>query len=168
MTAHLSDEDLFALAIPAAGIPEALPSHLSDCLACTRALSAWKSAVRELADDAGSLDQRTAEEWTAGEDRTLEALRRTHPGRRSRPLGWAVGIAASLLIAVLAIPLRHVVGFARTLPVDSTALSAQDQADDALLRDVARMSRADEGDGSWSSLAPEPGSGAREHEEDHL
>ena len=164
MSAHLSDEDLFALAIPAAGIPEALPSHLSDCLACTRALSTWKSAVRELASDAGPLDRRTPAQWAMAEDRTLEALRRARAGRRSRPLRWAVGIAASLLIAVLAIPLRHAVGFGRSVSPDNAALSAQDQADDALLRDVARMSRAEDSgnDGSWNTLVPEPGSGACE------
>ena len=169
-TPHLTDAELFGLAIPAAGIPEALPAHLSDCLECARSLSEWKAAVRDLVRDAGPLDRRSAAEWTLAEDRTREAIRRAAGRRRALPLRWAVGIAASLLIALLAIPLRHAAprspGSAAAPDATSPALSAQDQADDMLLRDVARMSRADdsEGAGSWSTLAPEPGAGGRDEE----
>jgi len=35
---HLTDAELFALAAPATGEPEALPKHLSTCRTCSRAL----------------------------------------------------------------------------------------------------------------------------------
>jgi hypothetical protein len=39
--------------------------------------------------------------------------------------------------------------------VTTAAFSAQDQTDDNLLRDVARLSQGEDS-GSWSTLAPEP------------
>jgi hypothetical protein len=182
-TPHLSDAELFGLALPPAGMPEALPSHLSDCLACARALSEWKAAVRELCDDAASLDRRSPEDWSLAEERTLQAIRRSRAGGGRMHWGWTAGIAASLLLVALVIPLRDALrsGASRSAPLPSVtaagtapsgvaALSAQDQADDALLRDVARMSRAEDSGGSWSTLAPEPGSGDRGQAqgEDHL
>ena len=46
---HLTDAELFGLAAPAAGEPEALPPHLSTCQECSRALQEWKASVRALA-----------------------------------------------------------------------------------------------------------------------
>lgn len=158
---HLTDDALFALALPAAGMPEALPAHLSDCLACTRALSEWKNAVRDLAAEGETpIARRTPEAWAAAEERTMQAIRRSRFAGRAVPLRWAVGIAASILLFVLALPLQRA-GSHR--PAAASDLSAQDQADDALLRDVARLSRGDDGN-NWSSLVPEPGRG----DEDHL
>jgi hypothetical protein len=164
--AHLTDAELFGLAIPAAGVPEALPAHFSDCLACTRALQEWKMAVRDLAADSGSIGSRSPEEWAAAEEKTIEAIRRAQFARRPQPWRWAVGVAASLLLVALAIPLRHTVQWTRPGVPAATDLSAEDQADDALLRDVARLSREDDGGGSWSSLIPD--SGASTREEDRL
>lgn len=164
-TTHLTDAQLFGLAIPAAGAPEALPSHLSDCLACSRALQEWKGAVRDLAGEMGPIGGRTPEAWADAEDRTMRSIRRAGFVRRGTPLRWGVGIAASLLLIALAVPMRR--SGSGTAPAAGTAaseLSPQDQADDALLRDVARLARADETGGSWDSLVPEPGTASREEE----
>ena len=156
---HLSDADLFTLAVPPAGEPEALPGHLSECLACSRALSEWKTAVRDLADeDADVLAQRSEAEWNALEEKTLSALRRNR-GRAARTSWrWLAAIAAALLLFALALPLRQ--RSQRPAPAaaaSSAEMSPQDQADDALLRDVARLSRGDEGAGDdWDSLVPDP------------
>jgi hypothetical protein len=74
-------------------------------------------------------------------------------------LRWAVSIAACLLVGVLAFPVirKSVRGADNASGRAATAaMAAQDQKDDALLRDVARLSRGEDG-GSWSTLAPEPG-----------
>ncbi len=162
---HLTDAELFGYAIPAVGSPEALPSHLSDCLSCSRALQQWKSAVRELARDTGSLDRRTPGEWKEAEGRTMDAIRGTRLAGSTAPLRWAVGVAASLLLAALLLPLRGsgVPGPSRTA-ASASELSSQDQADDALLRDVARLSRAEDAGGSWNTLVPETGMAGREEE----
>jgi hypothetical protein len=165
-TRHLTDGELCALAIPAHGSPEALPRHLSDCLACTRALSEWKEALSSVADDAGPSDSRTERDWDLTAKQTLERIRRSpRIDRRIASMRWAVGIAAALLLAVLALPLRPG-GSSRLSPAaerdrdhehERAELSGQDQADDALLRDVARMSRAEDELGDpMDSLVPEP------------
>ena len=162
---HLTDEELFALAVPPAGEPEALPRHLSGCFRCSRALQDWKSAVRELADEeVAALDRRTPAEWEALENETIEALRRSRRSVRRQTLKWVVSIAACLLVAVLLLPARRSDRRQAARPA-AEALSAQDQKDDALLRDVARLSRGEDS-GSWSTLAPQPGSeGSPEEEE---
>ena len=92
---HLTDAELFALAVPAAGEPEALPAHLSRCQDCSRALLEWKGAMRAMADeDVAELDRRSPEEWRAAEEATLSAVRRS--GRMAggrHPMRWAIGIA---------------------------------------------------------------------------
>jgi len=156
---HLSEAELFGLAVPPAGEPEALPGHLSECLACSRALSEWKAAVRELAsEETEAIDRRSDAEWTAVEDKTIAAIRRARAGRRAS-WRWVATIAAALLLFVLALPLRRVAS--RPAPTrastPSSEMSAQDRADDALLRDVARLSRGDESpDDDWISLVPDP------------
>lgn len=159
-TKHLTDDALFALAAPTAGLPEALPPHLAECLACSRALTEWKIAVRDLADrDEEALSGRSPEEWAAAEDATLAALRRAGaPGRgRSRSLRWALPIAASLLLVLLLVPRRDVPSGATPPPDDETAgLSAQDRADDALLRDVERLALGEESESGWDELAAVP------------
>ena len=169
VTPHLTDAELFTLAVPPVGEPEALPRHLSECFRCSRALQEWKLAVREMADEeTEALDRRSAAEWEALENGTIEAMRRAGRKRRAPAVKWAVSIAASLLLAALLLPAMRKTG-RDALPRPGTAgaaLSAQDQKDDALLRDVARLSRGEDY-GSWSTLAPEPGA-ARGAEEEQL
>jgi hypothetical protein len=157
---HLTDDVLFALALPAAGVPEALPAHLLACPRCTRALADWKAAVRDLGDrDEDVLDRRTADEWSAVEDATLEAIRREGaPGRRrARTLRWAIPVAASLLVFALLVS-RTTDSTPAAGPSDDTAgLSAQDRSDDALLRDVDSLASGDESPAGVGALAPDPG-----------
>lgn len=156
-TDHLTNDALFALALPAAGVPEALPAHLLECLRCARALADWKNAVRDLAErDENDLEKRTAEEWSAVEDSTLAAIRREGaPGRgRARTLSWALPVAASLLVFALLVAGRQ--SPAPEAATDTAGLSAQDQADDALLLDVDRLASGEESPGGWGALAPEP------------
>ena len=69
---HLTDAELFTLAVPPVGEPEALPRHLSECFRCSRALQEWKLAVREIADeDTEALDRRTPAEWEGLENATI-------------------------------------------------------------------------------------------------
>lgn len=157
---HLTDAELGALAVPAAGSPEALPAHLSDCLACTRALSEWKNALAAIGDEGGPLDERTEEDWGRLAEGTMDRIRFSPRRRSSTAVRWTVGIAASLLLAVLSVPLRDAVSNRASGERDRgrSGLSRQDQADDALLRDVARMTRAEDDAGdAWDTLAPEPG-----------
>jgi hypothetical protein len=156
---HLTEAELFGLAVPPAGEPEALPGHLSECFACSRALSEWKAAVRDLAsEETEAIDSRSDAEWTALEDRTIAAIRRSRAGRRAS-WRWVATIAAALALFALALPLRHRGPRSATASVSasSSEMSAQDRADDALLRDVARLSRGEESaDDDWSSLVPDP------------
>jgi hypothetical protein len=146
---HLSDAELFGLAAPAAGDPEALPEHLSRCQACSRALAEWKDAVRVLAEeDVDAIGRRSPEEWRAAEESTMAAIRRAGRGRRvAHPVRWALGIAASLLLVALAVPARRALTTApRTgsaaAASEEAELSASDRADDALLRDAEFLARA--------------------------
>ena len=163
-TPHLTDAELFTLAIPPVGEPEALPRHLSECLACSRALQEWKGAVRETADEEMEpIERRTAAEWEALENRTIEAMRNAGRKRRLAAMRWAVpAAAAALLLAGLLLPSRRAArSAAPRAEMVAAQLSAQDQRDDALLRDVARLSRGEDG-GSWNGLAPEPATGEEE------
>ena len=101
---HLTDAELFGLAAPAAGEPEALPPHLSTCQECSRALQEWKASVRALAaEEVDEIESRTAAEWQEREDATMAAIRRAaRPARRPHPLRWVVGIAAALTVIALA------------------------------------------------------------------
>jgi hypothetical protein len=144
---HLTDAELFTLAAPPAGDPEVLPRHLSECQECSRALQDWKASVRDVAEeDVEAIDRRTPEQWDATADATMARIRKAaRPARRQQPLRWAVGIAASLLLLALAIP-RH--GAApQALPgpsSDASGLSAADQEDDRLLRDVTFLAQGDD------------------------
>ena len=164
---HLTDAELFGIALPAAGAPEALPAHLSECLACSRALTAWKAAVRDLATEGEDVvERRTAEEWQDAQSKTMAAIRRTRFSGTVLPWRWAASIAAVLLLVAVAVPLQRSISRERGAAQASSELSAQDQADDNLLRDVARLSRGDDRS-SWGALAPEPDPGTRA-EEDRL
>ncbi|HZI65251.1 MAG TPA: hypothetical protein VFF17_01685 [Thermoanaerobaculia bacterium] len=158
-TDHLTDDALFALAVPVAGVPEALPPHLMECLACSRALTEWKAAVRDLGDrDEEALAARTPEEWSAAEDATLAAVRRAGAPGRGRPqaIRWALPLAASLFLVLLLVPGRDVAP-PTTAPIDETAgLSARDRADDLLLRDVEELAMGEETAADWDELAALP------------
>ncbi|HEX9305159.1 MAG TPA: hypothetical protein VGA31_11970 [Thermoanaerobaculia bacterium] len=156
---HLTDEELFALAVPPAGVPEALPRHLSECLRCSRALADWKGAVRDLGDEGEeALASRSAQEWRAVEDATLTAVgRQGSPGRgRRRRLSWALPAAAALLLGALLLTGRNSSARIESGSDDTASFSAQDRADDALLRDVDRLASGDETPGGWGALAPDP------------
>ena len=102
---HLADAELFNLAVPPVGEPEALPRHLSECWSCSRALQEWKSAVRELAEEeTEELDRRSPAEWEALEEKTIEAMKRAGRTRPAAAARWAVLIAACLLLAVFLTP----------------------------------------------------------------
>jgi hypothetical protein len=158
LTKHLTDDSLFALAVPTAGVPEALPPHLMECLACSRALTEWKAAVRDIGDkDDEALAARTPEEWSAVEDATLAAVRRAGAPGRGRPqmLKWALPLAASLFLVLLLVPGREISAPA-TPPADDTAgLSVQDRADDELLRDVEWLAMGEDSATEWDELALE-------------
>ena len=155
---HLTDAELFALALPPAGEPEALPPHLSECGTCGRALQAWKGAVRELArDDADPIERRTPAERRAAEDATLAAIRSSRMRRRVS-WRWAVGLAAALFAGAFLLPLRRApLEMAAAPPaVESDDLSAADLADDTLLRDASTLANGDS-PGVWNAFAAEPG-----------
>jgi hypothetical protein len=164
--AHLTPDDLFRLAVPPAGDPEALPFHLLQCAECGRNFATWKAAVRDLAEEGETaLSRRSSEEWQAVEDQTLAAIRRAGaPGSQRRRVAWALGIAASLLLAVMLVARRPADTPAAALD-DVAELSEEDLADDALLRDVADLARGEDAGGLWNSLAPVPGDAASETEE---
>ena len=155
---HLSDPELFTLALPPVGEPEALPRHLSECLACSRALQEWKLAVRETAqEEVEELSRRTTAEWEALENKTIEAMRRARRPGPARAVSWALTAAAALLLAIMLLPAKKADG-PRPAPAATAALAAaQDQSDDDLLRDVARLSRGEDSP-SWNGLAPVPSS----------
>jgi len=157
---HLTDEELFALALPPAGEPEAVPPHLVGCGRCGKALQDWKAAVRDVArEEVEPLRHRTPEEWRAAEERTIARLRREGGATRGRPLRWAVGLAAALLVALLLLPgnraPRTPASAATSVSSASSELSAADADDDRLLRDVAKLSRGDDA-GSLGALVPDP------------
>ena len=162
---HLTDGELFTLAIPPAGDPEALPRHLSECLACSRALSEWKTAARDLAgEDADAVSRRSPQEWEALEQKTLAAIRRSRIGKRRLSWRWIAMAAASLLLFALALPLARSSRPA-TRHAQNVEFTPEDREDDALLRDVARLTRGDEGNGTWNTLVPEPDGVAQTKEE---
>lgn len=143
---HLTDAELFGLAVPAAGEPEALPRHLSECQDCSRLLQEWKASVQALAEEeVDELNRRTPEQWNAAADATMAAIRRaSRPGRSRHPLRWAIGIAASLLILALAIPRRGAPAAVPTAATEPSSLSAADREDDRLLRDVAYLAQGED------------------------
>lgn len=150
---HLTDAELFALAAPASGEPEPLPPHLSRCETCARALQEWRGAMRELArEDVAALDRRPEEDWTAAREATMSAVRRARPRRAASALRWVAGIAAAVLIVVLAMPARRGRTPAAPTPPENAAFSsAADRDDDALLRDAEYLAQG----GDDSDLAME-------------
>jgi hypothetical protein len=158
---HLTDEELFGLALPPAGEPEALPPHVLSCARCGRALQEWKAAVIDVGEgDVAPVNARSAADWRAVEDRTLESLRRVTPRRSRRPIVWAAALAAAVLVAILIAPGRqapvpNAPATASGPSAHASEMSPQDAADDALLRDVAKLTRSDDA-GPWGGLVPDP------------
>ena len=158
---HLTDEELFGLAIPPAGLPEALPGHLLACGTCGRALQEWKRAVRDLVqEDADAVARRSPEEWRAAEQATMSALRRAPRATLRRAISWAAGVAAALLIGALLIrrgdPGPATAPAAAGEAAAAEDLAPEDRADDALLRELASLSRGEDFPGVWNGLAPDP------------
>ncbi len=156
---HLTDAELFSLAAPASGEPEALPRHLSECQACSRALQEWQTALRAIGDEeVEEIERRTPQQWREAEAATMAAIRRASPRARRNPWRWAAGIAASLAILALAMPWRPAPAPAASSAggveavADDSGLSPADRDDDALLREAAYLARG--GDDS-SDLAME-------------
>jgi len=147
---HLTDAELFTLAAPPTGEPGALPAHLSTCEDCSRALQEWQISIRQLADeDAGEIERRSPDEWKAAEDATMAAIRRAgRPGRQAHPLRWVVGIAASLVVIGLAMPVRHGAPAVAAAPTPAAEgdLSAADRADDELLRQTSYLAAGGDDD----------------------
>jgi len=74
----------------------------------------------------------------------MAAVRRAgRPGRRARPVRWALGIAASLALVGLLFSGRGSAPIAARAAArsDEPSLSEADRADDALLRDVAYLAQ---------------------------
>ena len=140
---HLTDAELFGLAAPAAGEPEALPPHLSTCQDCSRALQEWKASVRALAaEEVDEIERRSPAEWQAAEESTMAAIRRaSRQGRRPHPWRWAAGIAATLAVIALAMPPRRGATVAAVVPTPAAeaGFSAADRADDDLLRQASYL-----------------------------
>jgi len=140
---HLTDAELFGLAVPATGEPEALPPHLSTCQACTRALQQWKASVRALAaEEVDEIERRSPAEWQEKEEAAMAAIRReARPDRRAHPLRWVVGIAATLAVIALAMPARRATPIAAAIPTPAAeaGLSPADRADDDLLRQASYL-----------------------------
>ena len=157
---HLTDEELFGLALPPAGSPEALPSHLLRCSACGRGLQEWKRAVRDLAqEDADAVSRRSPEEWKSAEQATMAALRRTPGQALRRVIPGAAGLAAVLLIGVLFLrpenPERDEVPATGEI-ASAEDLAPEDRADDTLLKELATLARGDDALGRWNGLIPDP------------
>jgi len=149
---HLTDAELFALAAPATGEPEAIPEHLSSCRDCARALREWKSAMGALGEaDAGALERRSDEEWRAKEDATLAAIRKAGRPHHAVPAWrWALAAAASLLVAALVLSGRRPGPAATAASAPATPrsavsaapspdMTADDAADDRLLREASYL-----------------------------
>ena len=166
---HLTDPELFTLALPPAGEPEPLPRHLLQCQTCSRALQEWKIAVRLTAqEEIEPLERRTTADWEALENKTIEAMRRARRGGPVRAVPWALTAAAALLLAVVLLPARKPESPGLARPAATAALTAaQDQSDDALLRDVARLSRGEDSP-AWNGLVPVPAASPAAAEEDVL
>jgi hypothetical protein len=141
---HLTDAELFGLAAPATGEPEALPPHLSTCQGCSRALQEWKASVRALAaEEVDEIERRSPAQWEAAEEATMAAIRRAaRAGRPDHPLRWVVGIAASLVVIALAMPARRATPIAAAAiptPAAEAGLSPADRVDDELLRQASYL-----------------------------
>lgn len=158
-TPHLTEDDFFRLAVPPAGEPEALPAHLQACGECARNLQVWKTAVRELAEeDETALAKRSPDDWKALEEATMAAIRRSGaPGAQRRRLVWALGLAASLLVAAFLLTRPPAQPDPATAFDEMAELAAEDREDDALLRDIGVLARGEEQGNIWNSLAPVPG-----------
>ena len=145
---HLSDGDLFLLAFPPAGEPEPLPPHLAACALCGRRFAEWERAAREVAG--------RPEVSGAEFERAVMAKIRALPAPRRRvSRAWGAGLAAAAALAgAFWLGARTA---SRPAPPGASAesMGARDLADDALLRDVARLVEGDEGAG-WKRMAPLP------------
>jgi hypothetical protein len=165
-TRHIPFDELYALAAPPAGEPEALPAHLAVCRTCGRAFQTIKQAIVEIGYEADNATaRRTPADWSQAEREVMAKVRalgtparRSHPGKR-RAI-WGGLLAASALLAFWLVRINLETG-PKPEPMtaqatSSASMSPADQADDALLRDVARLSEGGEPAPDWKDLAPLP------------
>jgi hypothetical protein len=148
---HLTAADFFLLAMPPAGDPEALPSHLSTCASCARDFSEWKKAVKELA-------AQEADPPADFERAVVSRVRRLRTPRSRRRLRHVVAVFAAAACLLLAFEAGLRVGSFRrgaAPPPTSEVMSARDREDDELLRSVARLISGEE-NAPWKELAPLP------------
>ncbi|MGH9442648.1 MAG: hypothetical protein ACRD16_10280 [Thermoanaerobaculia bacterium] len=148
---HLKTEEFFLLALPPAGEPGPLPAHLSACGACSRQLTEWRAAAEAMSASPEGPPP-GFEKQVMEKVREMRSPRRTRVSRR-RLAGLA---AAACLLAAFWIGTR--VG-RRNEPARAareTSMSATDEADDKLLRDVSRLVSSDDEENDWRSLAPLP------------
>jgi hypothetical protein len=153
--AHLEPEDFLTLALPPAGEPEGLPTHLSACAECARRLAEWRRAAAAMAQAPEGPDEDF-------ERRVMEKVRaRRAPRRgRSRRRWAAASAAAAAVLAALWLGTRiRTEPSAPPRPVAAASASAElpeaDRADDQLLRDVAELVSGEDA-ANWKSLAPLP------------
>ena len=151
---HLSDGDLFLLAFPPAGEPEPLPEHLAACAGCARRLGEWRRAARQVAVRPAASDE-DFERAVMARVRALPSPRR----RRASGFPFAAAAAAAAIAAAVWLGGRSAPRTAAPPPeAAGAAMNARDLADDALLRDVARLVAADD-DAGWKTMAPLPAPG---------
>lgn len=147
---HLEMEDFFLLAVPPAGEPEPLPSHLSSCDRCTRQLTQWKAALSSLAPGEAEAPEGFEKDVMA----KIRSLRTPRSRRLRRRAQAGLAAAASLVLAFWLGTRLH-----RRPPRENIAatsvMSPADQRDDRLLRDVSRLVEGEDSS-AWKSLAPLP------------
>jgi anti-sigma factor RsiW len=147
---HLDDGDLFLLAFPPSGEPEPLPPHLSDCASCAGRFAEWERAAREIAG--------RPEASAADFERAVMARVRAVPrpaARRAR--AWRAGLAAAAALAgAFWVGSRTASRPVAAPAASESAMAPGDLADDALLRDVARLVDGEE-PAPWKRMAPLPG-----------
>ena len=146
---HLSAEDFFNLALPPAGLPGALPEHLSGCAICARQLEEWRQAVADLSG-------RREVPSDDFESRVMARVRRLPAPRSHRLQRRALAGLAAAAALTGAFLLGGRLLNAPAPPPDAVAhMSSADRADDELLRDVSRLVEGED-PSVWKSLAPLP------------
>jgi hypothetical protein len=149
---HLDPEDFFLLALPPAGEPEALPSHLSVCGLCARQLAEWQNAARAL----GALEGAPSEQFERVVMERVRGSRKPSSHRAVRRIRSVLAVAACLAGAFYLGTRKAPTPRPPAESVSAAPMTEADRADDELLRDVSRLV-SDEDAAPWKSLAPLPG-----------
>jgi hypothetical protein len=163
---HIPLDELYALAAPPVGEPEALPAHLAVCRSCGRAFQTIQKAFADVGRSAElAAAERTPLEWNQAERNIMAKVRGLGiPMRRPRPRRrravWG-GLAAASVLLVVWIARTNLGSGGKAVRMaagsgSAASMSPADQADDKLLRDVARLSEGGEPSPDWKDLAPLP------------